>query len=90
MDTGETWYISSTAISINNTASSRRVSLQKQPDRVIEATEGGRKYYFYASRTANASFTGRVATLEKSARSARAVGGVGGIGVTISNLKDKA
>ncbi|MDR2446553.1 MAG: hypothetical protein LBD58_04595, partial [Treponema sp.] len=61
MDTGKKWYISSSAITIDTgygNSSVSSVSLSKQSDRVIEVSEGGRKYYLYASRTANTRFTG--------------------------------
>jgi hypothetical protein len=44
MDASETWYISAGAIKINNSSSSKTVSLSKQSDRVIEVTDGTRKY----------------------------------------------
>ncbi|MDR1072692.1 MAG: fibronectin type III domain-containing protein [Treponema sp.] len=93
MDTGDAWYISSGAIKINNQSSSAPVSLSKQSDRVIEASEGSRKYHLYASRTANASFSGKIAAFETGhGRSVqRAVGnGLGGIGIVVSNLNNKA
>ncbi|MDR2418976.1 MAG: hypothetical protein LBD79_07970, partial [Treponema sp.] len=88
MDTGDTWYISSGAIKINDRSSSISVSLSKQSDKVIEVSEGGRKYYLYASRTANTSFTGKIASFD--APSSRALGGIGGIDITIANLSNKA
>jgi hypothetical protein len=88
MDTGATWYISSSAITINGRSASTSVSLSKQSDRVIEVSDGGRKYYLYASRTANAWFTGVVAG---DAGSVRAIGGgLGGVRVAITNLGNKA
>ncbi|MDR1251361.1 MAG: hypothetical protein LBK62_04250 [Treponema sp.] len=91
MDAGETWYITSGVIKINGYTSSKTVSMIKQSSRVIEVTEGGRKYYLYASRVANTSFTGKIAGFQQNAQSVRVVGGgIGGIGVTISNLNDKA
>jgi hypothetical protein len=89
MDKEETWYISSSAIKINDQSSSRSVSLSKQSNSVIEVSEGGGKYYLYASRTANTSFTGRIAGFDAPS-SGRALGGIGGIGITIANLNDKA
>jgi hypothetical protein len=88
MDTGETWYINSQTIKVGD--STKTVSLTKQSPRVVEVTDGGRKYYLYASRIANTSFTGRIASLEQVSPSVRALGGLGGIGVTISNLGDQA
>jgi hypothetical protein len=91
MDTGEKWYISSGAIKIDGSASSKTVYLSKQSNKVVEVTDGERKYYLYASRVANTSFTGRIAGIGQAALSARsAAGGIGGIGVTISQLNDLA
>jgi fibronectin type 3 domain-containing protein len=88
MDTGDKWYISNNEIKINNSSTSRTVSLNKQSERVIEVTEGDRKYYLYASRNANASFTGAIASV---AGGSRAVGGgMGGARVAIANLGNKA
>ncbi|MDR2193140.1 MAG: hypothetical protein LBP19_01515, partial [Treponema sp.] len=92
MDTGATWYISSGAIKIDNSSSSVSVSLSKQSDRVIEVSEGSRKYYLYASRTANARFTGKIAAFGSSASNVQraALGsGLGGIGLVITNLHNK-
>jgi len=88
MDTGETWYIASNSIKINNSAPSTSVTLAKQSDRVIEVTESGRKYYLYASRTANASFTGKVVGFDQSALSIQrsVAGGKGWINVVIEDL----
>jgi hypothetical protein len=91
MDAEETWYINSAAIEINKRSSSKEVSLNKQSDRVLEVTEGSRKYYLYASRITNTSFPGRIASLEQGSLSSRVLGGgIGGIGVAISNLNDQA
>jgi hypothetical protein len=67
------------------------VSLAKQSDRVIEVTDNGRKYYLYASRIANASFTGKIAGFDQPSQSIqRAVaGGKGWISVVIEDLNDK-
>jgi hypothetical protein len=65
MDEEETWYISGGAIKINGAASSKSVSLAKQSDRVIEVAEGERKYYLYASRIANTSFSGKISSFEE-------------------------
>jgi hypothetical protein len=91
MDAVETWYISSAAIKINNALSSKSVSLSKQSDRVVEVTEDGRKYYLYASRIANTSFTGKIAGLGQGSPSISIArgGNLGGIGVTISKLDDQ-
>jgi hypothetical protein len=92
MDEDETWYISGEAIKINGEASSKSVSLAKQSDRVIQVTEGGRKYYLYASRIANTSFTGKIAGFGEVAPSVlptaslSVAGGKGWITVVVEDL----
>jgi hypothetical protein len=88
MDTNETWYITSSHIAINNNTSSKSVSLAKQSDRVIEVTDNGRKYYLYASRTANASFTGKIAGFEQASPSMQrsVAGGKGWLNVVVEDL----
>jgi fibronectin type 3 domain-containing protein len=88
MDTGDKWYISDNAIKINSRVTSTTVVLDKQSERVIEVMDGGRKYYLYASRNANAHFTGAIVG---DAGAARAIGGgIGGIRVAIANLGNKS
>jgi uncharacterized repeat protein (TIGR02543 family) len=88
MDEDETWYISGGAIKINGSISSKNVSLEKQSERVIQVTESGRKYYLYASRIANTSFTGKIAAFDGASLSVqRAVaGGKGWINVVVEDL----
>jgi hypothetical protein len=91
MDTGDKWYITDDALKVNGTSAPASVVLTKQSDRVIEVTDGGRKYYLYASRTATASFTGVIVGDAGAAGSARAIGGgLGGVRVAIENLVNKA
>jgi hypothetical protein len=91
MDTGDKWYISSTAIKINNQESSKTVSLHKDSERVIKVTEGGQVYYLFGFRIANATFTGRIVEFREDAPSGRALSGgnLAGIGVTISSLDER-
>jgi len=91
MDTGENWYISNKSILVNNSGKSG-VSMKKQSSRVIEVTEGGRKYYLFASRVNNGKFTGSIANLLPSGRhlASRAVSGIGGINIAIGNLGNAA
>jgi hypothetical protein len=88
MDRDETWYISGGSIKINNNVSSKSVSLSKQSDRVIQVTEGGHEYYLYASRIANASFTGKVVAFEDASQSVQrsVAGGKGWIKVVVDDL----
>jgi uncharacterized repeat protein (TIGR02543 family) len=87
MDTGDKWYITNNTIKINGANTSITASLSNQSERVIEVTDGGRRYYLYASRIANASFTGTIA----GAGTARAIGGgLGGVKVSIANLANKS
>jgi hypothetical protein len=87
MDTGDSWYISSDDIKINDYSSAGSASLSKQSDRVIEVSEDSRKYYLYASRTSNASFTGKIASFSSKAR---AVTGLGGIQLAVTNINNTA
>jgi len=92
MDTGDEWYISSNSIKVNSRAFPTDAELVKQSDRVIEVNDGSRKYFLFASRAANSSFSGRVASVGASDNRsiARAIGaGLGGMNVTISNLNNK-
>jgi len=91
MDTGDTWYISSDSIKVNNALNSADVSFVKQSARVAEVTEGSRKYYLYASRTTNSQFSGKIAGFDSGSRNtSRAAGsGLGGINIVISNLNNK-
>jgi hypothetical protein len=82
MDADETWYISGGAIKINSWASSKSVSLTKQSDRVLEVTDGERKYYLYASRIANTSFTGKIAGFEGASASVMASASLSAAGDT--------
>jgi hypothetical protein len=96
MDKDETWYISGTSIKINNSVSSKSVSLSKQSDRVIKVTgDGDREYYLYASRIANTSFTGKVAQIIQTSPSINHIspsmlgsvaGGKGWISVVVEDL----
>jgi hypothetical protein len=90
MDASETWYISGGKIKIDGRESSKSVSLEKQSDRVIQVTEGGRKYYLYASRTANASFTGTIAAFDSVSPPIRrsVAGGKGWAKVVTENLNN--
>ena len=94
MDTGEKWYISGGSITINGREweSSKTPALTKQSSRVVEVREDGRAYYLYASRVANASFTGRVEAFDQSplphsaAGGRAAAGGKGWIDVVVKDL----
>jgi hypothetical protein len=91
MDTGDVWYIASNYISVSDPENI--VALERQSNNVTEVSlKGGRKYYLYASRIANTSFSGKIAAFETgTGQSARAVGSsLGGISVVVSNLNDKA
>ena len=87
MDTGDTWYIGGNYIT---GSPSTEAKLSRQSENVIEVTaEGGQKYYLYASRTANASFTGRVVGIEQTNQSSiqRTVqNGKGWIRVVVEDL----
>jgi len=91
MDTGENWYISNNKILVNKSRKSG-VTMRKQSTQVIEVTEGGRKYYLFASRVNNGQFTGNLASIlpETLSRTSRAVSSVGGINIIIGNLGNAA
>jgi hypothetical protein len=91
MDTGATWYITSNYLSTSTYSSASELSFFRQSDNVIEVTDNGKKYYLYASRIPNGSFTGKVVGYDDEARSvSRSVaGGKGFINVVIENLNDK-
>ena len=85
LDTGDTWYISDSQITIREIPYPNKLSLRKENRNAIEVTEGSRKYYIYASRVKDASFKGRVVQ-----GSDNVIGGseqgVGSIAVVIRNL----
>jgi len=90
IDADETWYISGDSIYINDEKASISATLIRQSDNVIQVTESGRIYYLYASRTANASFSGRITSFDQGSSSmARSVaGGKGWINVVVDNLNN--
>jgi fibronectin type 3 domain-containing protein len=88
MDTGDKWYISDNAVKVNGAASSTTATLTKQSERVVEVTDEGRKYYLYASRIANASFTGTIVG-DTGTDSVRAVG-ASRRRVTVANRGNKS
>jgi len=86
MDTGESWYITSNSISVNNILFLRQISLEKESNQVIIVTDGTRKYGLYASRTATGSFSGRI--VSDTPNIARNFAGMGGMDAIVRNLKD--
>jgi fibronectin type 3 domain-containing protein len=88
MDTGDKWYISDNTITVNGAEASTSATLSKHSERVLEVTDGGRQYYLYASRIANASFTGTIVGDAGAAGSIRAASR--GSKVTGKNQKNKA
>jgi fibronectin type 3 domain-containing protein len=90
MDTGDKWYISDNTITVNGVEASTSATLSKHSERVLEVTDGGRQYYLYASRIANASFTGVIVVDTDATASARAASGRKDIRVKIVNQNNKA
>jgi len=94
IDKDESWYISKGSIKIGNNdiTDNRPVTLIKQSSNIIQVTEGSLIYYLYASRTANASFSGRVAGFDDQASRSIARNGVaegkGWITVVVDNLNN--
>ncbi|MCL2155094.1 MAG: hypothetical protein FWH53_05465 [Leptospirales bacterium] len=68
MDTGDAWFFTSKSIKVNGSNFTGDVELSPQSDRVIEVTapdgQFKRKYYLYASRRANSSFSGRIVGID--------------------------
>jgi hypothetical protein len=88
MDTGVYWYITSNSCTADSTGS---ITMTRQSDNVIAVAEGNRKYYLYASRIPNGSFSGSVVgDSPAKAGLSRSMTGMGGMILTISNLKDAA
>jgi len=84
MDTGERWYISGNAITINGAPLNSDVTLTRN-DKMITVKEQGRPDYFlFASRIANGSFKSRLVIIEEESGN-RSVGRalIPGGGVTI-------
>jgi hypothetical protein len=73
MDNGDTWYIAKNFILVNNRNTTLKGTLTRQSDRVMKVGDKSgddeKDYYLYASRIANASFTGKVVSLGTSANS---------------------
>jgi hypothetical protein len=97
MDTGKTWYITSNYMD-NDASSNKKLELKKQSEKVIEVAEKDQntektlqKYYLYASRIPNGSFSGAiVGDGSDRAGLGRSMDGMGGISVVVSNLNDAA
>ena len=61
MDTGDRWYISGNAITVNGLTFNKFVTLLKTADHVITVKEEGREdYLLFASRVADANFNAQV------------------------------
>jgi hypothetical protein len=90
MDTGSVWYITSTYME-GDVSSNASLELKRQSENVIEVTEGDRKYYLYASRIPNGSFSGSIVGdgLGR-AGLARSMSAMGGMALTVANLNDAA
>jgi len=89
IDQDEAWYISRNSIRINERQTSKSVTLTRQSNNIIQVKEGGRIYYLYASRIANASFSGKVASFDDPASRSMArsvAGGKGWAKVVVENL----
>jgi len=85
MDTGESWYIAGNYISVSDPSSIQ--TLTRQSEHVIEVKlTSGRTYYLYASRIANASFSGRIAGFTSTERAA--ANGKGWVNVVVEDLNN--
>jgi hypothetical protein len=95
MDTGESWIISNNAITSagNEPQTIIASSLEKQSERVIKAKIYGQDVYLFASRIANAKFTGKIANVRTGVsasviRSASST--LGGMTLTVTNTNNPA
>jgi hypothetical protein len=77
VDTGDAWYISGNAITINGIKSPVKRTLIKPSERVVEVKDRGMAYYLTASRVTNARFSGALAGIVENMPAARS---------TLSNL----
>jgi hypothetical protein len=88
MDTGTFWYITSNSLTADSTGA---ITMTRQSDKVVEVVEGNKKYYLYASRIPNGSFSGSVVgDTPAQAGLSRSMTGMGGMTLTISNLNNAA
>jgi hypothetical protein len=91
VDTGDTWYISNKAITINGTSAPIAGTLTKQSERVIEVKDGDGEYYLSASRIANARFSGTLAGILENTPAARATfANLAGMALVIRNVYNTA
>jgi hypothetical protein len=89
MDTGDRWYITHTSVTVDGGGGKSGVSLAKQSERVIEVSEGERKYYLYASRPATSTFSGRIVGFDSASPIPRsAASGAGGRKPQYQNTKN--
>jgi hypothetical protein len=91
VDTGDTWYISNNAITINGTKSPVTGSLSKQSERVIEVKAGEEEYYLFASRVANAHFSETLAGIVEAMPAAHStLSNLAGTRLIVRNLYNTA
>jgi hypothetical protein len=91
VDTGDTWYISGNAITINGLKSPVKRSLNKPSDRVVEVKDRGVAYYLTASRIANARFSGTLAGIVEAMPVARSTfSNLAGMRLIVRNLYNTA
>jgi hypothetical protein len=64
MDTGETWYINSSSVSVNGFSRPSFPIMTKQSESVIGFSEGGQEHYLFASRPATARIHGSLKDME--------------------------
>jgi hypothetical protein len=71
MDTGKIWVIGGNYLTHDSLSGSSLsdLTLTHQSENVIEVTDSTKKYYLYASRIANADFTGQIEDLDQTSRS---------------------
>ena len=88
----ETWYISGDVVTVNGSPRANVPVLRKASEQVIQADSGGAAFYLYASRQADAVFTGTVILDDDlvSSEKARAVKSPGEMQITIEHIKNAA
>jgi hypothetical protein len=91
VDTGDAWYISGDAITINGLKSPVQRTLNKPSERVVEVKDRGVAYYLTASRVANARFSGALAGIVENMPVARSTfANLAGMRLVVRNLYNTA
>lgn len=90
VDTGDAWYISGDAITINGRKSPVQRTLTKPSERVVEVKDRGVAYYLTASRVANARFSGVLAGIVDMPVARSTFANLAGMRLVVRNLYNTA